>query len=327
MRLVTLKKEHIILGVVIAALLLYLVLRNPDRINYQLPDLPFIGVGTISRLEIAKAGQMIGLEKKGDQWLIQPQGFSADPDRVKAIMDIVTGLTLTALVSESGHYFPYGLDPENAIHIKAYDPQRLLREFSVGNDASTYSHTFVKLATDPRVFHAKKAFRSDFDQKTDGLRDKTVLRVDKAQIMAIEIATAGARVLFTKNIKPVEAGAGAMQPQSQATPPAGEESWLMADGKPGNGAELNGILDSASQLACEGFIEGKTKADFREPLYTVTLKGAKDFQLAIFPKTEKEISYPAVSSENPYPFLLSAYKAEGVMKKLAVLKNEKNPAN
>lgn len=287
MRLATLKKEHIVLGVVIAALLLYLVLRNPDRINYQLPDLPVVGEGMVSRVEIARAGQMIRLEKKGDQWLILPQGYSADPARIKAIMDALTGLTLTALVSESGHYFPYGLDPENAIKVKAYDQERLLREFSVGNDASTYSHTFVKLASDPRVFHAKKTFRSDFDQKTDGWRDKTVLRVDKAQVLAIEIAMDGAKVLFTKNVKAVEARAGAMPPQGQPEPPAREESWLMADGKPGNGAELNNILDSASQLACEGFIEGKTKGDLRGPVYTVTLKGPRDFQLAIYPKTEK----------------------------------------
>jgi hypothetical protein len=53
------------------------------------------------------------------------------------------------------------------------------------------------------------------------------------------------------------------------------------------------------------------------------LKGRKDFQLSIYQKEEKAISYAAVSSESPYPFLLSSYMADNIMKKPENLKNEK----
>ena len=319
------KSEYLILGVVIAALLLYLLLHNPDRINYQLPRLAAMAEGDVSAIEIARAGAAVRLEKKDGQWLIQPQGFSADPAKIKAIVNGITGLSMTALVSEYGNYYPYGLDQGNAIVVKAYQGGRLLREFSVGNAASTYNHTYVKLADDPRVYHAGKSFRGDFEQKVDGLRDKTVLQVDKNQITAVEIATAGAKVLFIKHAQPVEVKAGEKSMPGQGGPSAPEESWLMADGKPANPGELNGIIEQTSQLSCEGFIEGKAREDFQGPVYTVTLKGAKDFRLSIFAKAEKEPSYPALSSESPYPFLLSAYKAENIMKKLDVLKNG-NPA-
>ncbi|MCX6557468.1 MAG: DUF4340 domain-containing protein [Candidatus Aminicenantes bacterium] len=325
MKLGKLKSEPIILGIAIIAMLLYLALRNPDRMNYQLPRLAPVAKADIGRVDIARAGQAMRLERKDNGWSIQPQGFAADPAKANAIVDAIVNLNLTALVSESKNYLPYGLDRENAITVKAYGNERLLREFSIGNVASTYSHTYVKLDVDPRVFHARNSFRSDFDQKVDNLRDKTVLQFDKNEISAIEISSAGEKILFTKNIKPLQFKPGDKQAESQA-PPSEEESWQTVDGKTANGSELNGILEQASRLICEGFIDGKTKDDFKQPLYSLRLKGGKDFLLSIFAKTEKEISYAALSSESPYPFLLSAYKVENIMKKPALLKNEKTTA-
>jgi hypothetical protein len=316
------KSEYIILGVVIVALLLYLVLRNPNRLNYQIPGLPSIIKADISRIDITKAGATIRLEKKDSQWLIQPQGFSSDQAKTNAMVDAIFNLHLTALVSESKNYSPYGLDKENEIMVKAYKNEQLLREFSVGNAASTYNHTYIKLANDPRVFHARNSFRNNFDQKIDALRDKTVLKFDKNEISAIEISRAAEKILFSKNVKPIKVKADEKKAPGQVVPPPGEEVWLMVDGKPGNNTELNGIIDQASQLTCEQFIEGKTKNDFREPIYTVLLKGRKDFTLSIFQKAEKETSYAAVSSESPYPFLLSSYTADSIMKKPELLKKE-----
>jgi len=321
MKLSKTKNEYIILGVVIAALLLYLVLRNPDQLNYQLPGLPSIVKNEISRIDMTRAGETIRLEKKENRWSIQPQGFSSDQTKVDAIVDAIFNLRLTALVSESKNYSPYGLDQANEIMVKVYKNEQLLREFSVGNAASTYNHTYVKLTNDPRVFHARNSFRNDFDQKVDDLRDKIVLKFDKNEISAIEISSAAEKILFTKNIKPVAVNPS--QGQAQAGPPKTEESWLMTDGKPGNSNELTGIIDQTSQLTCEKFIADKTKADLTAPIYMVLLKGRKDFTLFIFQKAEKETSYAAVSSESPYPFLLSSYTADSIMKKPELLKNEK----
>jgi hypothetical protein len=323
MKFIKAKTEYILIGIVIVAMLLYLGLRKPDRINYQLPGLPYIIKADISRIDIVKAGQLIRLEKKDGQWLLQPQGFSGDQVKINAIVDAIFNLSLTALVSESKNYFPYGLDKENEIRVKAYKNERLLREFSVGNTASTYSHTYAKLVNDPRVFHAKGSFRDDFDKKVDDLRDKTVLKFAKDEISAMEINSGAEKILFSKDVKPVAVNPNQGQPQPQAAPAPGEMAWLMADGKPGNSTELNGIIAQTSQLTCEQFIAGKTKDDFKDPIYTVVLKGRKDFTLSIYPKAEKETSYAAVSSEGPYPFLLSTYTAESIMKKTELLKNEK----
>jgi hypothetical protein len=315
MKIVKPRTEIVILTIVIAALLLYLALRDPDRVHYRLPELPAVTAGDIDRIEITRSAAAIKLEYKGGRWLLQPQGFASDPDRVKAIVDGIAGLKLTALVSESGNYFPYGLDRENAVAVKAFKDGRLLREFTIGSAAATYSHTHVLLAGDPRVFHAQGSLRGDFEQKADGLRDKTVMSFDKNEISAVEVRSGGENILLTKRDVPAAPGADGKPPQAPGAESAPGTAWLLADGRPGNGDGVNGVLDQLSRLRCEEYIEGKSRDDFQGPLFTLVLKGAKEYTLSIFPKAKEETSYAALSSESPYPFRLSSYQAETIMKK------------
>jgi len=95
-----------------------------------------------------------------------------------------------------------------------------------------------------------------------------------------------------------------------------EETWISPDGTKGNKDNINSILSAISSLRCDEYIEGKNKEDFKEPVYTVILKGNKDYTLKIFEKEDKEDGkYPCFSSENAYPFLISTYSAESIIKK------------
>ena len=51
-----------------------------------------------------------------------------------------------------------------------------------------------------------------------------------------------------------------------------------------------------------------------DPLYTIDLKGTKDYSISIFPKdAEDHPNYPAVSSQSDYGFELSDWQAEKIM--------------
>lgn len=318
------KKEYIILGVVIIALLLYLVLRNPDKVHYQLPELKPIDAGTLTKIEIIKTDHTLTLVKKEDRWLIEPKGYPTDETKIKEITDTVLNLTLTDLVSKAKNYTRYELDKEKAIHVKAFQGEQVVREFDIGKAAPTRNHTFVKLRDDDRVFHAAKSFRWNFDKKVGDLRDKVVMKLDKNEISEIEVDKEGQKHVFTKTAKPVETKAEEKKDE-QPTPaePQTETIWTKKDGKEGNKSQLDSILNQLSDLKCEEYIEDKGKGDFKEPIYTIKLKGKKDYILSIYEKFEKKEKegdkgvekYPVVSSENPYPFLLTKYTAEGLMKK------------
>jgi hypothetical protein len=65
--------------------------------------------------------------------------------------------------------------------------------------------------------------------------------------------------------------------------------------------------------------------DGQEPVFSVTVAGSRDYTLRIFTKQDTESGkYPALSSESPYPFLLSTYKAERIIKKEKDLFPEEN---
>jgi hypothetical protein len=311
------KKEYIMLAVIILALSVYLILRNPDRTHYDLPKIPEVAGKNISKIEISRSDASISLNRKDNTWRIAPKGYPANCSKVENMLDIIEQLILTALVSESKNYSRYDLDDKKKITVKAWAGDKLRREFEVGKAATSYRHTFVKLADDHRVYHARGNFRSKFDQTADNLQDKAVLSFEKTEIQKIRMAKGKQEMVLTQTqvgskISPAKE-ADAESPPSEKKE---ETVWQTSDGKKADDAKLNQLLASLSSLRCEKYIDECKKEDFTNPIFTIELKGTEEYSLSIFSKTDKHAKgYPAVSSANDYPFLLSNSKADNLMKR------------
>jgi len=308
------KKETIILVVLIAALSLYLILRNPDKTHYRLPDLPDIPKADVSKIEISKTGTSIILEKSGNQWQVLPQEYTADMDRIKEMLKTIDTLTLTALVSESKNYNRYGLDEDEKIIVTAWQKETLLRKFAVGKAASSFRHTFVKMDGDHRVYHARQNFRQEFDQTVDNFRDKTVFSFKPEDIHGIRIVRDRQSMLFTRKQIPVEITAEQKkQPQDSAIPKI-ETRWQGPGDKKVDESKLRDMLTTLSSLKCDKYRYDKNKTDLTNPVHSLLLKGAQDYTLSIFSKADKDDThYPAVSSENKYAFYLSDWKVNKII--------------
>ncbi len=149
------KKEFVILGILICGLLIYVFQRKADRINYELPVIPPVVQRELTKIELSKGEIPIVIKKKDDKWYIDPQGYLADSNKVKGMLDGIEQLTLAALVSESKNYNRYDLDDQNKIQIKAWQGETLKRDFLIGKTAPGSQHTFVRLARDDRVYMLK----------------------------------------------------------------------------------------------------------------------------------------------------------------------------
>jgi hypothetical protein len=305
------KKEYIILAVLIVALSLYLILHKGDRTEYELPVLQALPVADVNRIEIAKpGGSVIALERKDDKWVISPEGYPADAGKVSVILETIGNLTLTALVSESKSYERYGLGGGDKISVKAWTGKGLKRDFDVGKAASSFQHTFVKIAGDDRVFHARENFRGRFDQTVDSLRDKTVFKFEPSEVESIEVHDTGKTVTFVRKPVPVEVSAGR---ESKAPPTGGEVVWESSEGK-ADEAKLKQLLTTLSALRCKGYVYDRKKGDFKEPVYSIKLKGLEEYALSLFAKDDKNKNdYPGVSSQNGSPFLLPEHLAARIM--------------
>lgn len=308
------KKEYIILIAVIIALSLYLILRSPDRTQYQLPTLPDVFSFEISKIEISKPDTSIAMNIKDDIWHIAPQGYPANTDSIINLLDSIEKLPLTALVSESKNYTRYDLNDEKKITVRAWAEDTLRREFEVGKATASRTHTFVKLAGDHRVYQAQGNLRPLFDLTVDRLRDKRVLSFERTEIQEIHIAKGQKSVIFSRKQVPLKVSAGQEAGDESPPSPKSKTIWQSADGREADEFRLNRLLATLSNLRCQKYIDGSKKEDFTKPVYTLKMKGAREYSLSIFAKTDKDAkNNPAISSENDYPFILPAWLVNKIM--------------
>jgi len=316
------KKEYIALIVVIVALVAYLVFHKTDRTHYQLPEVPKVSEKKISKLEITTKGEKILLNKKGDDWFIGEKAYLADKGKVNDILDVLGNLSVTTLVSESKNYVRYELDDEKKILVTAWSGGDLSRELEIGKAASTYQHTFIKLAGDPNIYHARGYFRMKFEKSANDLRDKAVLSFKEDEIKAVEIYKDQSTTLIshkeTISEKKEEKGTESEKDAQK------QFEWQTADGKVMEASKVKDLISYFTDLQCEAYIEDKNKEDMadKDPTVRITLKGEKDYSLSVFATDkEKEDNKPAVSSMNPYPFFVTGSTVEKIDDKIKALLN------
>ena len=309
------RKEYIIFIVVIVALSLYLFLRKQDRTHYKVPELSPIAQPEISKIEISKKGTAITLSKKGSIWRIAPQGYPADAGKAEDMLDTIEKLTLTVLVSESKNYTRYDLGGDQKLTVKAWTGDTLKRDVAIGKVAPSHRHTFVQIGGDHRVYHASGNFRGVFDLTLDNLRDKTVLKFEKAEIQEVQVSKGRESVVFGRKQVPVEIKLD--QEAEASSPPAAKTDtlWETAEGQRADEAKLDRLITTLSNLRCAKYVDGRKKEEFTEPFYTVRLSGVQEYNLSIFDRLDKDAkTYPAISSVNDYPFLLQEQQANDIMK-------------
>jgi len=156
------KKEIAILFFIMAVLVFYIKSEKGDKTTYKLPDINKIEASDVSKITINTNDSEIVLIKENNTWLVGTQKYPADPSTVDKMLTQISGISLTALASESKNYSIYELDNDKKIKVKAFKGDNIIRTISIGKPASSYRHTFVMIDNDHRVFHAEGNIRSDF---------------------------------------------------------------------------------------------------------------------------------------------------------------------
>ncbi len=303
------KKEYLVLALLIVALSGYLFWQRQERTAYKLPALPAVERDAITRIEIDRPGHpQVHLKSVNGSWHVGAEEYAADGDKIKGMLDIISSLQLTALVSETRSYDRYELDEAHRIRVRAWAGDNLKRDMAIGKSAPTYRHTFVRVGEDPSVYHAREDFRGRFDRDLDQMRDKSVMAFKRDTIRSLTLqAGSGEPVRFTRQ-GPAESASDKDAKEAKAPAPP----WLDAKGQPADSATIDQVLGSLATLECAAYLYDKTKTDLegKDPQYILTLEGEKSLRLVLFAPEgsgEAEKQRAAISSENDYPFLLSAF--------------------
>jgi hypothetical protein len=305
---------------IIAALVVYLVARKPDRNNYELPQLESIAETDITKIELTSSKEKIIFNKEGTDWKLSHEKYLADAKKTKDMITAIANLKLSELISESKNYKRYDLDPTKGIEVKCWVKGKLQRQIVIGKSAQTFNHTFVKLAGKDAIYSAIGDMRKYFDNEKDEYRDKLVLSFDKKAIAEIEIKAEESADKFTLSANDIKTESDKKSGPDTDTMPA-ESRWVNSTGREADNDQISSILSSLSDLKCEKYIKDKAKIDLSNQFYKIELKGASSYTLTIYEEIEieNETFYPAVSSGNEYPFLLSKWQAENIIKKPAEL--------
>lgn len=300
-----LKKEYIFLLLAIVALSVYLFARSDNETHFELPELAQVDGDRIDRLVVTKGERVVELQKKDDQWVVGPKAYKGDDIKVKNMVKSATDLKLTALVSESGSLERYGLSGDLKVKVQAYSGQELVRAFDIGRLAPTNQHTFVALADNPKVYHARGNIDVTYDHTVDELRDETVLTYEKSDISSLTLTRGEKDVTFTRNA--AESAEQSEKGDDQtAQAPTPKSQWVDGGGNTADTANIERLINSFSNLRCDDYLEDDAKDSLQDPMWTVTLKSEQaSHHLTLFSKEDGEsIEFPAVSSGSPYAFIL-----------------------
>lgn len=298
------KKEYLILILLILALSAYLFFKTEDKDHFPVPSVAKMTPGNISGLEITKKEDTIHLVKQDGKWMLQGLDRPADNAAVDNILDVLKDFRLSALVSQKKDVNRYELDKDNKIDVKVIEGDSPVFEFSLGKTAPTYNHTFVMVAGDSNIYHAKGNFRSDFDKTAEDLRDKTVLTFKEKAVKSLTIEKDGLSMTFT-----------ATQGESKDQEP--EISWQSSDKKAVDKQSLTDLLSAMAHLECEKFLATDQRAgiDTQPPLCRISLEGDSRMTVKLV-KTSDDAPLSGITSMAPDAFVLSKFNGDDLMEKV-----------
>jgi hypothetical protein len=294
------KKEYLLLIIVIIGLSAYLGLKKDNQVNYELPVLKAIDAKAVDKIEITKAETRLILSKTDADggWSIGEKAYPVAKTAVDNMMDTIKSLRLSALVSETGDLVRYELDKENGISVKALAKGEVVRQFSLGKTAPSFNHTFVMLPDDNRIFQADKSFRENFDKSLEDFRDKVILSFKTGEIKSISLEKEGITKHLTLKTEKKEDK---------------EVSTWEADGTAiEDETPVQDLLASLSRLECQSYKSEKGAAELKKegPSCKISLESKENLSLNLY---EKGDTVAGSSSSSPYAFDLASYKAKDII--------------
>ncbi len=306
------KKEYLILIILILGLSAYLVLKQDNRVHYDLPELATIEAKEIDRIEIDKNDKKLVLSKVKDRWTIGEEAYLVDQSAMDNIMEVVTGLHISTLVSQSKDLGRYELDAVNAVTVKAFNGNKEIRTFSIGKTAPSANHTFVMLSQDLKIFQADKSFRNHFEKSMDEFRDKLVLSFKTEEIKKITVEKQGvAATLVLKTLEPKKEEGKKEDKKSDKAP---ETMWQSDKGTSADKKAIADLLSSLSHLECQSFEKKGTRQilEKKEPQCKISLENGTQININFFEPTTGE-AMTGISSQNSDAFILAQYKGKDII--------------
>jgi hypothetical protein len=153
----------------------------------------------IEEIEIkSESGDKTTLRRKGSDWeIVQPVASAPDQAAVSGITSNLSSVEIQRVVDENpADLKEFGLaEPRVEVAFKANGQQRRLQ---IGQKTPSGSDVYAKLPDSKRVFLIPSFLDSTFNRGTFDLRDKSVLKLDREKIDALDVTAGAVTTRFEK---------------------------------------------------------------------------------------------------------------------------------
>lgn len=254
------------------------------------------------KLTIENAGTLIELAKSDDGWTIGEKRYKADTNTIDGLVNAVKNIRVLDTVAQAGSDAVderYEIDKANAIVVKAYKGNELVRTLTIGKTSSTGSQSYVTLDDKKDIYLVSGMLHDTFKKDVAALRSKSVYTVDSSDLTAVSESMGSTVLSIVKSGDPAawtgSGGAASVDAEKAASWAASlatlnADSWLDDDF----------ILPAASESV------------------TVITAGGNAITVSVYKEGDgDEAKYYGTCSETPYKFSLSRYSAGKYLKTAA----------
>lgn len=254
------------------------------------------------KLTIENASAVIELAKSDDGWTVGERRYKADTNTVDALVNAVKNIRVLDTVAQAGSDAVderYEIDKTNAIVVKAYKGNELVRTLTIGKASSTGSQSYLTLDGKKDICLVSGTFRDTFKKDVAALRSKVVYAVDTSDLTAVSESMGSTMLSIVKSGDPAV--------------------WTGSEGATSVDAEKAASwAASLTRLNADSWLDDDFVLPAASESVTVITAGGNAITVSVYKEGDgDEAKYYGTCSETPYKFSLSRYSAGKYLKTAA----------
>ena len=254
------------------------------------------------KLTIENAGTLIELAKSDDGWTIGEKRYKADTNTIDGLVNAVKNIRVLDTVAQAGSDAVderYEIDKANAIVVKAYKGNELVRTLTIGKASSTGSQSYVTLDGKKDIYLVSGTLRDTFKKDVAALRSKVVYAVDTSDLTAVSESMGSTVLSIVKSGDPA--------------------AWTATGGAANVDAEKAASwAASLATLNADSWLDDDFVLPAASESVTVITAGGNAITVSVYKEGDgDEAKYYGTCSETPYKFSLSRYSAGKYLKTAA----------
>lgn len=297
-------KSNIIalLGItVLLALIAFFALQSEKKYESSSEKVFGFDSADVKLINIKSPEGDISLEKENDIWyVVNPVRYEANQNSVERIVSASERLKIGTPISENPEKFSkFDLDDSSSIKVRLNDGKKDY-EFLIGKLSSDFSHSYVRLKDEDKVYLAEGRLTYDFKKSTDNWRDKVILNLEPDQISELKF----------------------IYPDKEFTAVKGDTSWTVKSAAKDIQApdkKITPILNRLKNFRTFTFVDTlKEDMDFSKPDFRMEIKTGNDsygFNILNDPD-EDRYKYLQLDTKKDMAFKIYGSHAESFLKKI-----------